>query len=400
MIRLMRNTLLFLCLWQPVSEGAHKTLMKEEALAPIPKELSGILADISKSPFESSIKAVGSARLWHSLPQKMPSSERQKILLPTLLRKKLKYDVYRNSNSKRWLVFNPGLFSYLSAPYVKYMVKTLYQFSYNILVIPNSFTHRYLRSDPTFSIGDIEKESLVVCAIIKKVMGQEGLSSPMPMIGASYGGLLSSASAAQCTENISKLIVINPPLELHKTLNIISQWLHQSQQNPLKFKNLIASEDWFLFAKAQLGFPENYRNLFVKFFHKGFSYTIRNYYRYSSDVHDSRQLEIGGMDYNSPEYREWESQLNIKSFFSLSLEQQNEKMASSLKLSYWLQKLTNKALPFSVFSSIDDPINIPKDWKPLLEKFSSKHIHLLQIGGHFGLTLKPEFKNYLEKQFL
>jgi len=353
------------------------------------------------SPYQSSIDGVGAVRFWYSLPQPtMPAFERRKTLLPTLLRKKLKFHVYKNPTSSRWVIFNPGIFGHLSAPYVKYMIKTLHNLDYNVLAIPNSFTSSFLKSDPKFKPGDIFKESQVVCGLLRDFSSNNETPPSFEIFGVSYGGLLSSAVASQCSDIITRLTVVSPPLDLTKTLSILNRMILEMKENPRTFERTIQTPDWLLFSLAKMGFGENYHKLFAKFFYRGLAYSIRNHYRYSSDANAGFKNSIGNLVYDSKDYNDWEFTLDFHQFFSGESSSQGTRLKDSRKIQYWLEKLETQGVPFSILSSQDDPINLPQDWEPVVAAFSSQRIQVLEVGGHLGLTTTPLFTNFLRQRFL
>lgn len=304
---------------------------------------------------------------------------------PTLARQPFIYDEINTDPQKPWVVFVPGIFSFIRSHYVKYNATLIAQQGYNVAYMANSFSEDYLLSQPFFYPGEVSKEAAVGCAHIEHLKKEKGIDK-VTIVGISYGGLLATAIATQCKNSVTRVISLNPPIELQASFEQVQHWVKDMKKDPEIFQEMMTTDETWLYLKSWWSSKYTAQLFFTRFFIEWFGHAI-----FALPLNDPIRKSLIPSHVQSkysPEFHQWlldfDLDLMFKQFLNLISQKQQELPTSQLQ--FWLHQLQEAKIDVSVATSIDDPINSMASWKKLEKQFNPSIVYGLPSGGHLGVS--------------
>ncbi|MBY0316511.1 MAG: alpha/beta hydrolase [Bdellovibrionales bacterium] len=347
---------------------------------------------LSDDVFENTVNPIAWIRIkgilgWYDRPYFKESQ----FSSPSLAAKRFTYRELVHSPDQPWVVFVPGIFALLSSDYAKYNAQLLARQGYNVAYMANPFSQDYLRSQPFFYPGQIDKEAQVSCDLIRHILAQYH-QRKVTVIGLSYGGLLATATAATCPSPIERVVAMNPPLDLRVSFEHVKSWVSEMKTNPHLYEEIMTSNENWLYFKSKIFPGYTAKHFFTRFFVEWLAYSV---YHLPHDKPLRQKLIPPGLVLYDKNFYEWLLSFRLETLFENYLKAL-ETPTDRSQLRFWLTQLRSQNVNYSVVTSIDDPINRPAEWNAILREFPKDSLFTLPQGAHLGVSDTTWFEEWFK----
>jgi hypothetical protein len=318
------------------------------------------------------------------------NGEVKEFKLPGLTELGLKTYFRENKQSAKLHVFFPGVFGSLDSEITKRMTNILESIGGNVLVIPNFLAVDYIQSKPIYGNRSLITDILIPLKIIDKYnknvneihLYAESLGS---YIGASVLARLSNRP--ELKNKILSLTLLWPPIEIKDAISNFDKNIKETK--PIyKDCSLIVNSAKTLYYFMKDFYPKDLGKDYVTcmgsmFYHAAFVKSIKKSYEVTSRFDENIEIE------NFSDYLK-QSRPGL-----FNLLNSDEKDAT---LKYWLNKRNLKNTRVQIVTSIDDFLNIDKDWNQFIKdtELTNESLILMKWGGHSGPLGMPIWADALK----
>jgi hypothetical protein len=318
------------------------------------------------------------------------TGEIKEFKLPGLTELGLKTYFRENKQSAKLHVFFPGVFGSLDSEITKRMTQIFESIGGNVLVIPNFLAVDYIQSKPIYGKRSLVTDILIPLKIIDKYnknvneihLYAESLGS---YIGASVLARLSNRSEMK-NKKLS-LTLLWPPIEIKSAISSFDKNIEKSK-SIYNDCSLIVNGIKTIYYFMKDFYPKEIDRDYITcmssmFYHAAFVKSIKKSYEETSKFDKNIEIE------NFSDYLK-QSRPGLHTLLD-----NNEKDAT---LKYWLNKRNVKNTRVQIVTSVDDFLNIDKDWKQFLKEtgLSDESFILMKWGGHSGPLGMPIWADALK----
>jgi hypothetical protein len=306
------------------------------------------------------------------------------------------------------ILFLPGLYSSKDDHGSMRMAAYFSAIGYHVVIPSNPWSEDFLKENPHFNPGDLDKEAEVALEALDyaiKRIGAENISK-ISVAGESYGALGAAVAFEKDQARAHPLIdgtvtLFSPPLRMQQAIDNLDQGTDNTQSTwdteCSSIKNLITDYNSLSYDSSEASMnPELVRcaaPLIYHSFQDGLVESIETL---------NKIKNLGLIPTDKSAFTQWKRDLRFESAIQIFTP---ETVAILSKgeghLRYWIDLLPAEAFArLQIISTQDDLLNQGLSWN--IDNggpFTSKNVILLPWGGHIGYESLPLFQQLVDAAF-
>jgi hypothetical protein len=297
------------------------------------------------------------------------------------------------------IVVLPGLGNDLGSPLARLATRNFFERGYHVLVVPNSFSHTFLRARPLIELADIVGEAAAVLELIDAALSKVGPNRvrTVHLYGESFGGLTAAIVKALDVARLDghsritgSTTLVGPPTSYVTGMRCVDALIEKVRCRP-------RAGDWAALFWTCCGFEACRKRTAAVM-----EYVVADYFKRQVVANARRASSFSA---NSPGVVESSRIDTNRKATSVVLAPHRDPFATGevngrYFLDHWLGLLRAAGCSdWRVLTACDDFVNEPGTLASLHGVKGTDHLIELPGGGHLGYLGWPEIEELLDLAF-